>query len=169
MAYTSRPPCFSGSWARLILLLLLVNSSAVVVDVGPVWFGDHWLIIASAMIIASHQAMMFGLATTIYGVRSGYRKPPPWLHSALPFFRLETALVVGVVLIVAASTVLLVIFSSWSSRGFGELHELRAMVGAATLALIGIQTIFGSYLLAIVSGNEADFLGLIAAENPSEP
>jgi hypothetical protein len=158
------PALFFGVLGAMILLLLLVNSASVVVDVGPVWFGDHWLIIASAMIIASHQAVMFGLATTIYGVRSGYRKPPRWLHLALPFLRLERALLLGVVLILAASAVLLGIFSSWSSKGFGELHQIRSMMGAVTLALIGMQSIFGGYLLAIVSGNEADFYDLLTTE-----
>ncbi len=152
------PALVFGALGLAILALLLVNRSALVVDIGPIWFGDHWLIIASAMIVASYQAVMFGFATTVYGIKSGYRRTPRWLRRLGRTARLETALVAGLLMIAGAVAVFAVIFSGWSSEGFGALQRTREMVAATTLGLLGIETIFGSYLVAIVSGNEASFV-----------
>jgi hypothetical protein len=43
-----------------------------------------------------------------------------------------------------------VIFVTWAQRGFGELAEQRLSVVAATLAIVGVQIIFSSFLISIL-------------------
>ena len=43
-----------------------------------------------------------------------------------------------------------VIVVQWLNRGLGALGEERLMLLAATLMIIGIQTIFSSFLLSIL-------------------
>ncbi len=158
------PALLLGILGAAIFALLLSNRASLVVDVGPVWFGDHWLFIAGAMVVASHQALAFGLATTVFGIVSGYRKPPGWLRRLMPYLRLEISLLAGLAMILVSAIVLIGVYSEWAREGYGALQRLRELAAASTLALVGIQTIFGSYLLAIVSGNEADLSRILVEE-----
>jgi hypothetical protein len=47
---------------------------------------------------------------------------------------------------------------SWSARDFGPTYSILPAVTGTLLVTIGIQNVFGGFLLAIVGGNEARFL-----------
>jgi hypothetical protein len=46
----------------------------------------------------------------------------------------------------------------WSAGGFKALDNPLPLILSATTGAIGVQTLLGGFLLAIVAGNEARFL-----------
>jgi hypothetical protein len=65
-------------------------------------------------------------------------------------FRLEHGLALGGGVVTVGVAVAIVIIVQWASRGFGALAEERLAIVAATLIIIGLQTVFSSFLLSII-------------------
>lgn len=150
------PSIVLGLVGLVILMGLLVNPGAEIVYIGPLPMGDHWMIIASALIIACYQILLMGLVTTLYGIRSGYRKADTKMVRLLSHITLERMLILGVALLVVGFILLGDVFIKWSASGFGALDRLRVVTGGANFILLGINTFFGGFLLAVVNGNQAE-------------
>jgi len=44
----------------------------------------------------------------------------------------------------------------WSINDFGSLDKVRELVAGTTFEILGLQTFFGGFFLAIVNGNAAE-------------
>jgi len=161
------PSAILGAIGLTIFSLLILSQETNVIRVGPFWFGNHWMVLSGALLTVCHQATIFGLATTLFGIRERYRPVTPLLRRVYRLARLEWMLLGGVICLVVGGTFLIDVLVTWSVRGFGALDEIRAMVAAATLALIGVQNIFGGFLLSIIGGNEAEVMA--AVDRASRP
>jgi hypothetical protein len=62
---------------------------------------------------------------------------------------------VGVLLLLAGLSILGYVVLAWRAAGYGALMMIREMVTASTLLVIGLQTMFGGFLLSVIGGNEA--------------
>ncbi len=125
---------------------------------GPEWFGTSWTMVASALITVGHLAAIMAIASHIYGVRSGYLAMKPMVRKLRRVMRLETMLATGLALIVAAVGGFVVVASAWSARGYIALSDTLPLVLSCMSGVLGWQTIFGGFLLAVVGGHDADFL-----------
>ncbi len=95
------------------------------------------------------QIVGLGLCAHAYGTYfMGERDP--WFDRMRARFRLEHGLMLGALVLLAGLVVGAVIFGTWAQRGFGELAELRLAVLAATLAIVGVQIVFSSFLISIL-------------------
>ncbi len=151
------PALVFGAVGITIFCLLLANPKAEIVRIGEFAFGDHSLIVASSMITASHQMLMFAGVALIYGIRQGYRRPGPILRWTLRWARLEHFLLFSLLCGGLALLALGDVIWSWFETGFGPLNKLRYVVGAMMIGLIALQTFFGGFLISIAAGNEARF------------
>lgn len=121
-------------------------------------FGTHWLIMACTGAVLAHALFMFGMAAIVYGTRSGYRLPARhhgWLSR---FWSLESALGIGLVIVLMGLIGLALIGVRWIEVAFGPPHQIRQLVVSCSLIVIGVQHIFGGFLLSIIGGNRAQFL-----------
>ncbi len=176
-------------WRHLRFLLMLSPSSlfaapaalgalfslAVLLTAGRAWFedlnqvqfflGNYWVILAGSLFEISHIAAVLALACHIYGVREGYRKPGPWTAALARWISLETMLVIGLLVFLAGFGILLWVVVYWSSHGFIRIANVFPAVVGTTLLAVGVQNMLGGFLLAVIAGNEAQFLGF-AAQKP---
>jgi hypothetical protein len=118
-------------------------------------FGISWAIIGGFLFTTGHLATIMALATHLYGVRSGYRILRPSLKKHGRLLTLESMLILGSGAAVVALVAMVAIWHHWASIGYHALPNGLPLVLAVTLATVGIQTIFGGFLLAIISGHEA--------------
>ncbi|HUO11567.1 MAG TPA: glycosyltransferase family 2 protein [Caulobacteraceae bacterium] len=131
------------------------------------FFGDYWVVLAGAMIAAAHNAGLFGFASYLLGVRSGYRRPGGWMAKLARSVTLETMLIAGGSLMLAGLVVLISVAFSWLARNFGPAPRVLPAVLGTLMMTLGAQNIFGGFILSIVSGHEARFLEPVAdAETP---
>jgi glycosyltransferase involved in cell wall biosynthesis len=135
---------------------LLLGTPSTVARIGPVWIGDHWLIMGAAMLTLSHQAMLLGLAATLVGVRDGYRKVTRMLAALYRASQLEFLLALALLFFVGGGSLCAWVVWQWAEAGFGQLSKLREITLGSTLLMLGMQTLFGGFLLSVVSGNDAE-------------
>jgi hypothetical protein len=157
----------SPAWLfALPAALLGVLSLAILATMATAWlshaeattFGNYWAILAGSSLTLSHIGIVLALAGQLYGVRERYRKAPRFLQAMAPWLTLETMLVSGLVVIAAGLAVLIAVVAYWSAHSLAAIpNVLPAVIGTCAVA-IGTQNILGGFLLAIVSGNEAEFL-----------
>ncbi|HTX47911.1 MAG TPA: glycosyltransferase family 2 protein [Caulobacteraceae bacterium] len=122
------------------------------------FFGDYWVVLAGAMVAASHNAGLFGFASYLLGVRNGYRRPGGWMAKLARSVTLETMLIGGGLLMLVGFAVLVAVAFSWLARNFGPAPRVLPAVLGTLLMTLGVQNIFGGFILSIVSGHEARFL-----------
>jgi hypothetical protein len=60
-------------------------------------------------------------------------------------------------LIVSALAMLALVARDWLHNGFAALPSTLPVVMATTTGAVGLQTVFGGFLLAIIGGHAADF------------
>ena len=149
------PASVIGGLGLVVFAALLFQREQEMVAIAGLHFGDHWMVIAGALLTVAHQVFIFGLAGLIFGLREGFRKPLPVYGPVLRAARLEYMLVSGVFFVAMSAAMLGWVIYVWSQSGFGALSAVREMVGAATLLAVGLQNFFGGFLLSIAAGNEA--------------
>ena len=136
----------------LVLFTLGVLMDAVVLTQLE-FFGREWdvhaMIGGALLTIVGAQVVALGLCAHAYGTYfMGERDP--WFDRMRARFRLEHGLILGGILLFAGLVIGTVIIAIWANRGFGQLSEVRLATLAATLFILGIQTVFSSFLLSIL-------------------
>ena len=121
-------------------------------------FGNYWVILAGSMLGLSHIAGLLAAATYLYGRRQGYRAASRWEARLATWISLETMLLSGGCVFVGGLAILLSVVGYWSRHNFGAIGNVLPAVVGTTLTIIGAQNALGGFLLAVVNGNEAEFL-----------
>lgn len=151
------PGAIAAMLSVMIFVMAMLHAVAPQVLPQLGMFGNYWQVAASAIGVIGHQALVLGLAAYLYGVREGYR--PAGSHSGwlARYVSLETMLAFGLILALVGSAVLAGTIWSWTLRDFGPTYSVLPAVGGTLLITIGVQTVFGGFLLAVIGGNEARF------------
>ena len=160
----------SPTWAFGVPALLLAGTGCWILAVaalhalgvvsGPSHFGVSWTTLATFMVTTGHFAALMALATHFYGVRRGYRTLRPWLARLEPALTLETALVIGAVLIALSLVGLAAVGLWWGANAFAALPNQLPLLLAIGSGVIGLQTALGGVLLAVLSGHNGRFVEL---------
>jgi hypothetical protein len=123
-----------------------------------IFFGDHWTVLAAAMIAGGHLAAVMGAAAHLHGVREGYRRPARWEGALQRWINLETMLIAGVAALGLGFIVLLGVLFSWWTHHYGRGHPVFFAVVGTLLMTLGAQNALGGFMLAIINGHQAKFL-----------
>jgi hypothetical protein len=146
--------------------LLATVSIAILATIAVGWlstgeatlFGNYWAILAGAGLTLSHIGIVLALAGQLYGIREHYRRAPAWLVALRPWLTLEAMLIAGFAATVFGLAILTGVFFYWSAHGLAPIANVFPAVAGTCAVAIGMQNVLGGFLLAIVSGNEAEFL-----------
>ncbi len=146
--------------AAMISLFVLLASGEVLVSGADRlgFFGNYWVILAGSLLELSHIAAILALACHLYGIREGYRRLGPWTAALSRWLSLETMLVGGLLAILVGVGTLFGVVVYWSQHNFGPIGSVLPAVVGTLLFAIGAQNMLGGFLLAVVGGNEAQFL-----------
>jgi glycosyltransferase involved in cell wall biosynthesis len=152
---------FSPRWLFFYpgLALMLVGLAAMIallpgeISVLGAHFDVHTLVYASAMVVVGYQAMLFAVFARIYAMTSGFLPGKPWIESLHERLSLETGAIAGLGLIVAGLAMSVVAIFVWGDSGFADLdyrETMRLVVPAATLLILGVQTVLASFFISIL-------------------
>ena len=151
-------PATAGALTALVIFAgALINAFAP--GAGFDFFGNYWVIAGSALAATSHLALILSMTGHLHGIKAGYRHSGRGTALLGRLLTLETMLLSGLALIVAGIATLAMVTLSWSAREFSATYSVLPAVAGTLLVTLGIQNVFGGFLLAIVGGNEARFLG----------
>ena len=127
------------------------------------FFGNYWDVLAGALVGLGHVAIILALASHVHGVRAGYRRPMPWFVALSRWVTLETMILAGLALAIFGFGDLAWVLAEWSAGVLTRIDSVLPVVIGTLLMTLGGQTILGGFLLAIIGGNEARFMGAPAS------
>jgi glycosyltransferase involved in cell wall biosynthesis len=149
---------YSPSWLYLVpgsVMLLLGLAGMLLLASGPIdVFGRTWqihtMLAFVAMTLIGAQVVQLGIFARTYArVTIGERDP--LLDRAGRRLHLEHGLLAGGLLILAALAILGTIFATWAAGGFGALEHAYPTALGLTLLGLGLQIVFGSFFLALLT------------------
>ena len=151
---------FSPRWLflapGLALSLLGLIVAAVLargdIHIGSVNFEVGTLTVACMAVIAGFQVAAFAFFTEVFAIAEGLLPDNPKLSRLFKFFNLEKGILLGLGLILIGFGLLVRALWIWRAAGYGVLpsteENLRRLLPAATLAVLGVQTIFSSFFMS---------------------
>lgn len=113
------------------------------------------LLLATAAALVGYQLIIFAVFTKIFAITEGLH--PPRTHLYKPIFKgltLETGVIAGVLLTLAGVGVAGFAAWHWATADFGPLDPqvtLRWTIAALLCVTIGVQTIFASFFLGVLT------------------
>lgn len=119
--------------------------------------GNYWVVLASALVSGGHLCGMLAFAGKLYGLRAGYRSPRSWELRFGDRLSLEAMLLSGLALGGSGVALLFAVFWKWTERDFGATYSILPAMLGTTLVTLGMQTVMGGFLMAILGGNESRF------------
>jgi glycosyltransferase involved in cell wall biosynthesis len=166
---TSKLSTFRDGWRHLRFLLvhspvaLFIIPGLVLAVLGALVmltvlaqvnvFGREWelhsLMGGALLLIAGTQIMSFGVIARTYAfyyMSDGSRR----MERLRSRFRLEHGLILGTVVTLVGVAMLVWLFVSWATSGFGSLGEERLAVLGATIVVVGLQILFASFVVSIL-------------------
>lgn len=124
----------------------------VVLDVGT-------MMVSSMLLLVGTQLLWLAVFTRDFAVAEGLLRPNHRLQKVLKAFSLEWGLLIGLLLGIAGMTLLGRAFIDWQQAGFQGLAygtNLRRIIPASTLIMLGIQFLFGSFFLGVLGLKTVD-------------
>jgi len=141
LALTALGTVFAG-----ILSFHDIRIGEAVLDVGT-------LMAACMTVIVGFQLVAFAFFTKVFAMTHQLLPADPKFTRLFRVFTLEKGVVVGLVILAAG----LFLFSQavwiWRQAGYGRLsyaENLRLLIPAATLLILGIQTVFSSFFMSVL-------------------
>ena len=152
---------FSPRWLFLYPgALLLVLGLAVCgglyfssVRIGGVVFDIHTMLVAAFTALVGYQLVSFAIFAKLFAVNEGLH-PTTRLSQVPKEVNLEAGVVVGLALIVGGLALLVAAVLDWRAVGFGALDPrltMREVIPGVGLLVLGVQTIFASFFLSILT------------------
>ncbi|MBC2670899.1 glycosyltransferase family 2 protein [Novosphingobium piscinae] len=158
----------SPTWAFGVPALLLITAGTLILLLAGLYtlglirgenpFGVNWTILATFMVTSGHFAALMALATHFYGARLGYRPLRPVLRRLETVLTLETALLSGGALLLCSAVSLAAVGLWWTAIDFVALPSSLPLLLAIGMGVIGLQTVLGGLLLAVIAGHKAQFV-----------
>ena len=149
---------YSPSWLFFVpggFLLLLGVAGMLVLASGPVdIFGRTWqihtMLAFVALTLIGAQVIQLGLFARTYALVH-FQEHDALLERVRPKVRLEHGLLLGAGLILVGAGVAATVFFRWANAGFGALADEYPTALAVTLFGLGVQTIFGSFFIGLLT------------------
>jgi glycosyltransferase involved in cell wall biosynthesis len=127
----------------LVVLMTITN-----VKIGNISLGIHSMIAASFLAIAGYQLLFLGLFSSAYSHLKGMQSRMGSFIARIP---LERGILLGILIFSIGLFYTLLILDRWVSSGFKDLPMLNQDIFAFTLMIIGLQTVFFSFFLALMN------------------
>ena len=152
---------YSPRWLFLypgMILFLVGLVFGGVLLAGPIQIGEHALdvsalVYAMAAVLIGFQAILFAAFSRAFVANEGLMPPSPGMQKAFKVLNLERGLIIGLLFLIVGVALAIYGFIHWGSSDFGALDArgaIRLAVPAATLSVLGFETIMGSFFLSVL-------------------
>jgi glycosyltransferase involved in cell wall biosynthesis len=120
--------------------------------IGGVLFNVGTLAVACMTIIVGFQLVAFAFFVKVFAIAEGLLPDDSKLTSVFKIFTLEKGILLGLLVLVGGIFLLAQSVWIWKQADYGILpsmeDNLRRLIPAATLVVLGIQTIFSSFFMS---------------------
>lgn len=141
----------------LVLGLLGLVGYAVALpgfSVRGVTFDAHTLLFASLALICGYQSVVFAICSKVFAVSEGLLPRDRRVEALTRVATLEKCLVAAAIAILVGLGLLAGAVLQWRAADFGSLDysvTMRWVIPGVTLTALGLQTVFSSFFLSILS------------------
>lgn len=149
---------FSPSWLFQLPGFALMLVGTVLVGLfaggprevlGRVW-DYHPLLFGAFGVILGYNLVLFDVFAKAFSMGSGLARSQQWLQRLTGAFTLERGLLTGTVLFLAGLGLEVKIVVDWARAGYGEMMAVRGVTIGATAMVLGVQTVFASFLTSLL-------------------
>jgi hypothetical protein len=152
---------YSPRWLFLIPGLLLsivgivsaVTLSLTSVQIGHVAFDSGTLAVAWMAVIIGVQLVAFAFFTKVFAIGEGLLPHDPKFARVFKYFTLEKGILAGLLVLALGLALLGHAAWIWSQTGYGTLpygENMRRLIPAVSLIVLGIQAIFSSFFMSVL-------------------
>lgn len=113
----------------------------------------HPMFFSSALIIIGYQLIIFSAFAKSYAINHLGEKSET-MQKFYSLITIERASMIGIIILLFGAIVYAFIIKKWINNGFGNLNEIKNSIVGLTLVIFGVQTIFSSFMLSILSIKE---------------
>lgn len=135
-----------GALASLLLFFGPLSLLGLELDAGS-------LAISCGALIAGVQLLSFAFFTKTFGIGAGVLPQDAKFACMFRTFTLERGLILGLLVLLGGAGLLAWAIWCWGQTGFGHLpysENVRRTIAAATLLVLGMQIIFGSFFMSVL-------------------
>lgn len=137
------------------LIIFLLNFFVTVSFIfGPLYlFGRFWgihvMVLSSILTLLGWQILNMGIAAKVFAFTISLEEDK-WIRFIVRVLTLERVLFFGVLFVTAGIGIICYIFYVWSLNNFGELKQVNTGMLALVSMVMGLQTIFTSFLVSML-------------------
>jgi len=142
-----------GLLLAVVGLVMSVTLSVRNLRIGGVAFDVGTLAVACMMLVIGFQLVAFAFYTKVFAIAEGLLPDDPKLARLFKVFTLEKGVVAGFVVLLCGLALLVRAVLIWRQAGYGVLspeENLRRLIPAATLVILGIQGVFASFFMSVL-------------------
>lgn len=116
----------------------------------------HFMALGSMFAILGYQVVNLGLLAKAINYEDHFITQDKFILGFYKIFTLERGVVIGLIFSVAGFILMFMILKEWISTRMGPLHETRQAILGMTLIVLGVQTIFSSFILSMTKIKKDD-------------
>lgn len=123
------------------------------VDFGKVKLDVGTLTVSAMAVIIGVQLVAFGFFTKVFAIAEGLLPEDPKFSGVFKVFTLEKGIVFGLLVLLGGVALLGNALWVWKTAGYGALDyagNLRRLIPAVTLVVLGVQVIFSSFFMSVL-------------------
>jgi hypothetical protein len=141
-----------GIFLSLLGIVFAARLSSGDFQIGRVEFNVGTLAVACMIIIIGFQLVAFAFFTKVFAIAEGLLPDDPKLSRLLKIFTLEKGIIFSLLVFLGGIFLLAQAVWIWKQADYGMLpsteENLRRLIPAATLVVLGIQGIFSSFFMS---------------------
>ncbi|MDP7196062.1 MAG: glycosyltransferase family 2 protein, partial [SAR202 cluster bacterium] len=117
--------------------------------IAGVPFFFHPMFISTLLVIIGYQIMGFAIFAKTFAI-THLGEESLFMNKLHRHITIEKGSVIGIFITFLGLLIFGFMLTSWIRNGFGELNEIKNSILALTLIVVGIQTVFSSFMLSIL-------------------
>ena len=146
-------PLFLFFIPGLILFLIGLGLTAWLYFGSPQVLGIqlfyHPMFFTALLAIIGYQLIIFSVFAKTYAI-THLNEKSNLFDKLYKFITIEKASIIGFIVVLVGIIIYITIFGGWISSGFSSLNQAKNSIIALTLIILGVQTIFSSFMLSIL-------------------
>jgi hypothetical protein len=140
----------SAILASIGLALLIALSLSPFFLLSRQW-DMHMSAVASLLTVLGIQGAWLGISARTVAIIHGFDPEDPFISRFYRRFTLEIGLALAGALVLAGSGMAAWVGWRWAATGFGPLDQIRPLLLAVTLIMVGVQSAFNAFFLSLLS------------------
>jgi hypothetical protein len=140
--------------------------------IGDVTFDVDTLVVASALVVAGFQSVLFWIFARVYAGSEGFLPNEPYVQRVLAKLSLERGIVLGSIIGLAGLIGLVFSLTNWQAAKFGQPnfeHDLGLIVPSATALVVSCQLVFGTFFLSLLGIKQTRHMPIGAEQTRHKP